>query len=78
VEVAPPEQTPPPAAREPFLVDAGSAGGRTYVIHPGDTLAELARRYYGDRSQWQRIQAAHAPMIDDPRRLTVGTSIVIP
>lgn len=51
---------------------------RTHTIRKGDTLSEIAERYYGDASKWQRIYQANKGKIKDPKKLQPGTKITIP
>jgi nucleoid-associated protein YgaU len=46
------------------------------VVHPGDTLASLAWEELGSPSLWRVI--AEANHVDDPFRLTPGSSLIIP
>jgi len=57
-----------------------TAAGR-YTIQRGDTLSSIADRFYGTKAEnaWRRIYEANRSAIgDDPARLRVGMSIVIP
>ncbi len=51
---------------------------RIYVIREGDTLAGIAKRFYGDESQWLRILDANRDRVDDEDRLEPGTELRIP
>lgn len=62
------------------LAPTSSAAGR-YTIRQGDTLASIADRYYGTKSEahWRRIYEANKVAIgQDPARLKVGLTLVIP
>ncbi|HET6379554.1 MAG TPA: LysM peptidoglycan-binding domain-containing protein [candidate division Zixibacteria bacterium] len=63
-----PGPTDPPSAAAPAR----------YVIQAGDTLRDLAQRFYGDESSWERIYQANRSVIATPDHLVVGTQIVIP
>lgn len=55
------------------------AGGESYEIQPGDTLATIAQQFYGDPTQWRRIYDANKDAIGaDPDKLKVGTKLTIP
>ena len=57
--------------------EAGAAGGRaSYVVRPGDTLAGIAGKVYGDKSKYRRIQEANN--LKDARSIKVGQALVIP
>ncbi|MCK5941029.1 MAG: LysM peptidoglycan-binding domain-containing protein, partial [Planctomycetes bacterium] len=47
----------------------------TYTVQAGDTLAQIARRCYGDTSKVDRIMRSNPDL--DPRRLKVGQRITI-
>ena len=53
----------------------------THEVKKGDTLAKLARRYFGGEAgpeSWRRIFDANRSLIKDPHRLTVGKRLTIP
>lgn len=52
------------------------AARRLHTMVAGDTLALLAYLEYGDPAMWRRL--AEYNRIDDPMRITSGTSIVLP
>jgi nucleoid-associated protein YgaU len=55
------------------------AGGDSYTVQSGDTLATIAQQYYGDSTQWRRIYDANKDTIgDDPDKLKLGTKLTIP
>ena len=76
VAVAPRLDAPePPAdhATTPFFVP------RTHKVKKGESLCQISRSYYnGSETMWQKILQANRSKIKDPRRLQVGTKLVIP
>jgi nucleoid-associated protein YgaU len=54
----------------------GVGGERLWTINPGDTLAWIAYKEYGDPNQWRAI--ADANQLLEVRRLTPGRVLVIP
>ena len=52
------------------------ADNRTYTIKKGDTLWDLAQKYYGNPYQWTKIAQANAN--PDPRKLQIGRKLIIP
>lgn len=48
----------------------------TYTVRPGDTLASIADRFYGDFKQWRYIAALNE--IQNPGILRVGDKLYIP
>ena len=53
-----------------------SSNGRTYKVQRGDTLWSIAKRTYGDGTQYKRIVAANPSVRND--RLVVGQTITLP
>ena len=54
----------------------------SYTSGPGDTCRSLAKRFYGDESQWQKVYDANARLIKDEvqsgsDQLLVGTGLTI-
>jgi hypothetical protein len=49
---------------------------RVHILSAHETLASVAQTYYLDFRQWRAI--ANENNIEDPRRLTPGTALVIP
>jgi len=54
----------------------GTAGLRQHVVQGGDSLQSIAYQTYRDPTKWRAI--AEANHIDDPLRITRGTSLTIP
>jgi nucleoid-associated protein YgaU len=80
---APVEQSPAPNAggQDVGEQDAGgrgenAGGSRTYVVKPGDTLRDLAVRFYGDVDLARLIAEENG--IEDTSQLLVGDELEIP
>ncbi len=54
----------------------GRAGRRTHVLRAGDSLHSIAQREYGKPAYWRGLAALNG--IDDPMRIPVGTTILVP
>jgi nucleoid-associated protein YgaU len=61
-----PEATPAPA------------GGKTYTVVSGDSLAKIAGREYGNQSQANIDKIANANGITNPNSLQIGQQLIIP
>jgi len=88
-EVAVPEEAPPlaPRAERPVAEEASALArpaepaqpsGRTHVVARGDTLMRIARKYYGDESNWKVILEANRDKISDPNSIPVGVELFVP
>jgi nucleoid-associated protein YgaU len=49
-----------------------------YTVASGDSLSKIAKKYYGDASQWRRIFEANRDQIEDPDLIQPGWQLVIP
>jgi tetratricopeptide (TPR) repeat protein len=88
VTLAPETQPPPPAAQEtsplartravPTKPTLPSNAVRRHTVAKGDTLYNLAVRYYGDKSKWRDIYAANRDVMPDPNALRLGAELKIP
>jgi nucleoid-associated protein YgaU len=82
VESAPAAPPPSPPARDDEQPDpeAGrtpsNGSGEMYTVVPGDTLSEIAARFYGDSSRVSALQRANG--IAPGEDLPVGLELTIP
>jgi nucleoid-associated protein YgaU len=60
-----PQQAPPTAARE-------------YTIKSGDSLSKIAKHFYGNAAQWEKIFHANKDTIKNPDMIFPGQKIKIP
>ena len=51
---------------------------RNYVVQSGDTLFSISRKFYKSPARWKDILSANRKNIHDPKKLTVGQTLVIP
>jgi nucleoid-associated protein YgaU len=49
-----------------------------YTVAKGDSLSKIAKKYYGDASQWRRIFEANRDQIEDPDLIQPGWKLMIP
>jgi nucleoid-associated protein YgaU len=57
---------------------AAAASGRTYTVQAGDSLSKIAKREYGDASQWKKIHEANRDLIKDPDLIHPGQTLKLP
>jgi tetratricopeptide (TPR) repeat protein len=57
---------------------ASRKGDRSYVVQSGDTLFSISRKFYKSPKRWKEILDANRKSIHDPKKLTVGQTLVIP
>jgi len=50
----------------------------TYTVRSGDTLAGIARHFYGTTSKWNWIYQANRAKISNPNSIYVGEKLTIP
>jgi len=62
----------------PVVSDVRFASGRRHTVVEGDTLFNLALRYYNDPSKFVLIYDANKEWLPTPDRLAPGTVLVIP
>jgi LysM repeat protein len=51
---------------------------QTYVVQRGDTLASISRKFYKTSTRWKQILDANRNVIDNPKNLAPGQTLVIP
>ena len=57
----------------------GGSGGSSYTVKKGDNLWNLAKKYYGDGSQWRKIYDANRDVIGgNPNLIYSGQTYTIP
>ena len=82
--VPPPEATTPAGTETAKTTEANkttpttAAKPKTYTVQKGDTLSEIARRFYGNTSKWKDIYNANKAKISDPDKVKIGTVLTLP
>jgi nucleoid-associated protein YgaU len=64
-----PKAAPAPAAAPPDEI---------YTVVAGDSLSKIAKRAYGDASQWHRIFEANRDQIQNPDLIRPGQKLKLP
>jgi nucleoid-associated protein YgaU len=49
-----------------------------YTVVAGDSLSKIAKKYYGDATQWRRIFEANRDQIENPDLIQPGWKLAIP
>lgn len=82
-----PVQTPQPQTRTTMpgqttpgaeTPRTGATAPRDYTIKSGDSLSKIARQFYGNANDWQKIYEANKDKIKDPNLIHPGQKIIIP
>ena len=68
----------PAPATQPPATEKTAAAQRTYTIKSGDSLSKIAKQYYGDAQEWQKIYQANKDKIKNPDLIHPGQTIIIP
>jgi LysM repeat protein len=71
------QQTQPQAAAAAAGAGGGTSG-QTYKVQPGDTLSKIAKEFYGNANDYNRIFEANRNQLSDPNKIKVGQELVIP
>ena len=50
----------------------------TDVVQPGDTLSNIAKQFYGNPNDYNRIFTANRDKLSDPDKIQAGQELVIP
>jgi nucleoid-associated protein YgaU len=68
--------TPTPVPQQQQKAPAQPA--REYTIKSGDSLSKIAKQYYGNAAEWQKIYNANKDQIKNPDMIFPGQKIKIP
>jgi nucleoid-associated protein YgaU len=67
-----------PVEKKPVNSGATHAKPTSYTIKSGDSLSKIAKKFYGDAKDWQKIYKANQDTIKDPNLIYPGQEIIIP
>ncbi|TRW95248.1 YidB family protein [Candidatus Methylobacter oryzae] len=73
-----PEQQTTNAAVAETETGSTTTSARTYTVSSGDTLSKIARHFYNDSNEWQRIFNANRDVLSNPDRIYPGQHLRIP
>lgn len=71
-----PSIAPPKAAAA--AAPASASSSRTYKVQPGDTLSKIAKQFYGNANDYNRIFDANRDKLDNSDKIQVGQELTIP
>lgn len=71
-----PSVAPPKAAAA--AAPASATSSRTYKVQAGDTLSKIAKQFYGNANDYNRIFDANRDKLDNPDKIQVGQELIIP
>ncbi len=66
------------AVDDKMTVDQSEPESQYYTIVKGDTLSKVAKQFYGDANQYQKIFEANKPMLTHPDKIYPGQNLRIP
>ena len=61
-----------------LVKQAAQPRSRTYTVRSGDTLSEIAAKFYGNPARWTWIYSANRAKIHNPNSIYVGEKLTIP
>jgi LysM repeat protein len=71
-----------PSLPQPQAAAAAAAGGgttgQTYTVKSGDTLSKIAKQFYGNANDYNKIFEANKDQLSSPDRINVGQELKIP
>jgi nucleoid-associated protein YgaU len=69
---------PQPQQAAAATAAAGGASGQTYTVQPGDSLSKIAKQFYGNANDYNKIFEANRDQLNDPNKIQAGQTLVIP
>lgn len=57
---------------------AAGAAGRTYTVKAGDTLSKIAKEFYGNANEYNKIFEANKDKLSSPDKIGIGQELNIP
>lgn len=67
-----------PGEQPPTVQNPLASAQRDYVVQSGDSLSKIARQFYGNANEWQKIYQANKDAIKNPDLIYPGQKIIIP
>ncbi len=67
-----------PQAQAAAASAGGASSSRTYTVQPGDTLSKIAKQFYGNANDYNRIFEANRDKLQSADKIQAGQELVIP
>lgn len=61
-----------------IIADVNVQSGLTYTVVSGDTLSKIAKRFYGNANDYNKIFNANRDQLSDPDKIRVGQELKLP
>jgi LysM repeat protein len=67
-----------PSLPQPQAAPAAAPSGKTYTVKAGDTLSKIAKEFYGNANEYNKIFEANKDQLSSPDKINVGQELKIP
>jgi LysM repeat protein len=57
---------------------SSSTAARTYKVQSGDSLSKIAKEFYGNAAEYNKIFEANRDKLSDPNKIQAGQELIIP
>ena len=71
---------PQPQSSQAAAASAGGASGsgQKYTVQPGDSLSKIAKQFYGNANDYNKIFEANRDKLNDPNKIQAGQELALP
>jgi nucleoid-associated protein YgaU len=66
------------ASAADITADVAVESGQVYTVESGDSLSKIAKRFYGNANDYQKIFQANSDQLSDPDKIQVGQQLKLP
>jgi len=73
-----PSIAPPQRAQAAAATASGATSSRIYTVKAGDSLSKIAKEFYGNANEYNRIFEANRDKLNDPNQIRPGQELIIP
>ncbi len=78
VDISVDSSLPQPQAQAAGAAAGGGSSARSYTVKSGDTLSKIAKDFYGNANDYNRIFEANQDKLQSPDKIQVGQELTIP